>query len=256
VSADLIRIKYILPRPLDEDGIARRAAQIPVDALAETTRVDCAPVATMTTGLDSYYESFLLDAYVLQAGLRAEEEGYHAVVMDTVSDAALYTLRARLRIPVVGPGIAAYLYAVLLGKRFSVVTMIESWRWFYERNLDAYGLRQHCVSIRALGLEPDTDRLFEGKETEAFARLLDLSNECIERDGADVIMLGSTTMHEAGAFLSSRVSVPVINPGPLALKVAENLVQLNLTHSLKAFPLPRVGEEETSATAPWSVSDG
>jgi allantoin racemase len=42
-------------------------------------------------------------------------------------------------------------------------------------------------------------------------------------DGADVIGLGSTTMHGAHRYLSDRLPVPVINPGPLTYKLAKML---------------------------------
>jgi allantoin racemase len=42
-------------------------------------------------------------------------------------------------------------------------------------------------------------------------------------DGADVIGLGSTTTHGAHRYLSDRLPVPVINPGPLTYKLAKML---------------------------------
>ena len=44
------------------------------------------------------------DAYVIEAGLSAEDEGFDALIMDTVSDSGIYALRSRLSIPVIGPG--------------------------------------------------------------------------------------------------------------------------------------------------------
>ena len=62
-------------------------------------------------------------------------------------------------------------------------------------------------------------------------------------DGADVIVLGSTTMHQSAAWLADNLPIPVINPGLVAYKQAELLVQLGLTHSKKAFPAPGVGND-------------
>lgn len=42
--------------------------------------------------------------------------------------------------------------------------------------------------------------------------------KCVEVDGADVIILGSTTRHEAHAYLAERLPVPIINPGPLTYR--------------------------------------
>ena len=62
-------------------------------------------------------------------------------------------------------------------------------------------------------------------------------------DGADVIVLGSTTMHQSAAFLAANLPIPVINPGVIAWKQAEVLLSLGLSHSKKAFPSPGVSKD-------------
>ena len=118
-----MRIKFIIPFPFDEEGIANRAAQIPKELLGPDTDVECVPVRHSGTLLDSHYEALVFDMYIAEAGLRAEDEGYDAVVMDTVSDSGLAALRSRLTIPVIGPGLVSYAVGIMLGKRFSIVTM-------------------------------------------------------------------------------------------------------------------------------------
>ena len=95
-----MRIKYIIPFPFDDEGIANRAAQIPREILGPDTEVECVPVRNSATLVDCYYEDLVFDMYITEAGLRAEEEGYDAVIMDTVSDSGLWALRSRLSIPV------------------------------------------------------------------------------------------------------------------------------------------------------------
>ncbi len=62
-------------------------------------------------------------------------------------------------------------------------------------------------------------------------------------DGADVICLGSTTMHQAHGFLAENLPVPVVNPGPLTYKLAELVLGLRLTHSRAAYPKPNVSKD-------------
>ena len=233
-----MRIKYIIPFPFDEEGIANRAAQIPKEILGPDTEVECIPVRNSATLVDCYYEDLVFDMYIAEAGLRAEEEGYDAVVMDTVSDSGMYALRSRLTIPVVGPGLVSYVIGTLLGKRFSIVTMWDKWSHLYEKNLALYDLKQKCASIRAVNIPPDVEALFTGKEEEMFAKLTAEAQKAIDEDGADVILLGSTTMHQAGDYMAAHLPVPVVNPGPVGIKVAEMLVQLGLSHSKVAFPSP------------------
>ncbi len=68
--------------------------------------------------------------------------------------------------------------------------------------------------------------------------LVDCAMKCIEEDGAEVILLGSTTMHQA--HLVEHLPVPVINPGPLTYKLAECVLGLGLTQSRKTYPKPNI----------------
>jgi allantoin racemase len=233
-----MRIKYIIPFPFDDEGIANRAAQIPADLLGPDTEVECIPVRNSATLVDCYYEDLVFDMYIAEAGLRAEEEGYDAVIMDTVSDSGMYALRSRLSILVIGPGLVSYAVGIILGKKFSIVTMWDKWTHLYEKNLAVYDLGQKCASVRAVNIPPDVEALFTGKEEEMFAKLTEEGRKAIEEDGADVILLGSTTMHQAGDYMSAHLPAPVINPGPVAIKLTEAFVQLGLTQSKVAFPPP------------------
>jgi allantoin racemase len=233
-----MRIKYIIPFPFDDEGIANRAAQIPTELLGPNTEVECVAVRNSATLVDCYYEDLVFDMYITEAGLRAEEEGYDAVIMDTVSDSGLWALRSRLTIPVIGPGLVSYLVGALLGKRFSIVTMWDKWSHLYEKNLALYDLKQKCASIRAVNIPPDVEALFTGKEEEMFEKLTAEAQKAIDEDGADVILLGSTTMHQAGDYMSAHLPAPVVNPGPVAIKLTESIVQLGLSHSKVAYPSP------------------
>ena len=48
----------------------------------------------------------------------------------------------------------------------------------------------------------------------------------------------SITMDQAGDYIAEHVPVPVINPGPVAVKTAGAIVQLGLTHSKIDFASP------------------
>jgi allantoin racemase len=239
-----LRIKYIIPFPFDEEGIRARAAQIPAGILGPDTHVECVPTRNSVEAmLDSEYESAIFDIYIAEAALRAQEEGYDAVVMDTVSDSGLSLLRSRLSIPVIGPGLAAYAVAIMLGKRFSIITMWDTWKFLYEKNLALYHLEGKCASIRSVNIPPDVEALFAGKEEEMFAKLTAEARRAIEEDGADVILLGSTTMHQAGEYMAANLPCPVLNPGPIAIKLAETIVQLGLSHSKLAWPASKVNQD-------------
>lgn len=238
-----IRIKYIVPYPLSADGVARRAEQVPVGILAPTTAVTCVPVAssydhTAPGAGDSFYESFEMEKGIIECGAGAEDEGYHAVVMDTVSDSGLRALRSRLSIPVVGPGQTAYALAATLGTRFGVLTYTDGHKYLYETLLRTYGMADRLAGVRAAGSEADLDNIVSAEDTAKVARFVAAATELVTLDRAHVIVLGSTTLHAVRNAVQTATRVPVVNPGPTALKIAESLVQLGLSHSKAAFPSP------------------
>ncbi len=49
-------------------------------------------------------------------------------------------------------------------------------------------------------MKPDNQSLLAGKEEEIFPLLLKAAQSAVENDGADVIILGSTTMHQSCVF--------------------------------------------------------
>lgn len=238
------RIKVIVPIPMDADGVANRAAQLADSDVGPGYDVEFVAVRDGAALGDSYYDSALMDWYVFEAGVRAETEGYDAVCIDTVSDSGLYALRSRLSIPVLGPGQTSFHVACMLGHRFSVITMWPQWFHLYKKLFNEYGLWDRVASLRHIDTRPDLTELLEGKEDVIFDALERESLRAVEDDGADVIVLGSTTMHQSYAHLSERLPVPVVNPGLVTYKMCELWLELGLSHSKAAFPAPEMPHDE------------
>ena len=238
------RIKIIVPIPMDEAGVANRASQLPAERIREGFDVEFVAVSWGAALGDSYYDTMLMDMSVFEAGIKAEEEGFDAVCIDTVSDSGMYALRSRLNIPVIGPGQAAFHAACMLGHKFSVITMWDEWYHLYKKILSEYKLEARCASLRSIKTRPDLEELLEGKEEVIFKKLEEESLRAIEDDGADVIVLGSTTMHQSHGYLSEVLPVPVINPGQISYKLCEVFLELGLTHSKTAFPTPEMPNDD------------
>jgi Asp/Glu/hydantoin racemase len=116
--------------------------------------------------------------------------------------------------------------------------MASRWKPLYKKALDELGLHHKCASVRAIEVPPDNQGLLSGKEDAVFPLLEAAARLAIEVDGAEVLILGSTTMHQAHAYLEARLPVPVINPGPLSYKMAEAALALGLRQSRLAYPKP------------------
>ncbi len=238
------RIKVIVPIPMDDAGVAARAEQLPSDFVAQGFAPELAAVQWGAALGDSYHDMLLMDWTVFQAGISAQEEGYAGVLIDTVSDSGIRALRSRLSIPVVGPGEASFCTAMMLGKKFTVLTMWPEWFPLYEKTLTEYGFWDRVASLRSIDTRPDVTELLAGKEEVIFDKLKREAMLAMEEDDADVIVLGSTTMHQSAAFLDAELPIPVLNPGQVAYKHLEMLIGLGLSHSKKAFPAPEVGKDE------------
>lgn len=128
------RIKVIVPIPMDKAGVAARAEQLPPDFVRDGFLPEFAAVPWGAALGDSYHDTMLMDWTVFQAGVKAEEEGYSGILIDTVSDSGMRPLRSRLNIPVVGPGEATFATAMMLGKKFTVLTMWPEWFPLYEKH--------------------------------------------------------------------------------------------------------------------------
>jgi len=231
------RVLVIVPFPMSERNRDLRRAQLEAVELGPGIEFEFESVRIAPKNYVSAADMALAEIGVLEAGLEAERRGYDAVCIDTMSDSGMAALRSELSIPVIGPGRASMLMAMLLGNRFSVVAMWPHWRHLYEKTLKELGLGHACASIRAIDIAPDNQSLLGGKEEEIFPLLLACARACIDEDRAEVILLGSTTMHEAHAYLAGRLEVPVINPGPLTYKLAEAALGLGLSHSRAAWPV-------------------
>ena len=232
------RVLVVVPFAMSAQSLALRQEQLEGIALSPQLQFEFRPVKAGPLNYSSHHDFVLADAANFEAGCRAQDEGFAAVCIDTMSDSGVAALRSVLDIPVFGPGKVSMLAALMLGERFSVLTMASRWKPLYKKALDELGLHHKCASVRAIEVAPDNHALLSGKEEDVFPLLEAAARRAIEEDGAEVIILGSTTMHQSHAWLCQRLPVPVINPGPLSYKMVEAALGLNLSHSRQGYPKP------------------
>ncbi len=232
------KILVIVPFAMSADNLLLRQQQLAGLQFGPELVFEYRCVKAGPVNYSSHHDFVLADASIFEAGCRAQDEGYAAVCIDTMSDSGVAALRSVLDIPVFGPGKVSMLTALMLGDRFSILTMASRWKPLYKKALDELGLHHKCASVRAIEVPPDNQGLLSGKEDAVFPLLEAAARLAIEVDGAEVLILGSTTMHQAHAYLESRLPVPVINPGPLSYKMAEAALALGLRQSRLAYPKP------------------
>lgn len=244
------RIMMLLPVPAPAAAHALFAGQVPASLIREGTTLDFVFPREGARILDSYYEDVLASAFILEAASEAEDAGYDAVCIDTMTDTGIDAVRSRLSIPVTGAGESSLLLAASLAAKFSIVTLWDRWNPAYRKVLARHGLEHRLASIRDIDTRPDLDELLTGKEDIVFKALEEAALAAIEEDGAAAIVLGSTTMYQSHRYLAERLPVPVVNPALVAYLQTELVLDLGLAHSKKSFPSPEVLNDAVFATVP------
>ena len=121
----------------------------------------------------------------------------------------------------------------------------DRWAGLYKKTLEELGIGHKFVGVHSIDAGVDNRNLLSGKEEETFGQLEEGCWALINDRGADVICLGSTSMHQAHVHLSGKIPVPIINPGPVSYKLAEAVLGLGLSHSRQYYKPPIVRVDET-----------
>lgn len=192
---------------------ARRAAPPGVEILARTNHAGPPSIQGEADGAAAL-PGLLAEIATAVAGAQPPD----AIVIACFDDTGLAEARALAPCPVLGIGQSAYLAAVLLGRRFSVVTTLAVSVPILEGNLTAYGLAGACARVRASGI-PVLEVEAAGEAIAAEAAL------AIAEDGAEAIVLGCAGMAGLTTRLAS-LPVPVIDGVAAATHLAPTAIAL------------------------------
>jgi allantoin racemase len=236
-----MRILYQLTSPMEKTvlgaaEVARRRDFLRARAArgvdVEVRSLDDGPVS-----IESEYEEALVVPELTRRVRRAAAEGFAAVIIGCFSDPGLGALRELVSIPVVGPGMSAIHLALQVGDRVAILSPLEASRPRVARHVAALGFASRLAAVRGIGLSVlDVARDREG----VLDRIAEIGRAVVRDHGADVLALGCMSMGFLGVAedLEKRLEIPVVNPVGAALKTAEMLVALGLTHSRLAYPTP------------------
>ena len=115
------------------------------------------------------------------------------------------------------------LTALMLGKRFGIVSFAARMAPWYEECVELHGLTGRCAGVFCLD-EPFTS--VTDVASEKSEALIKLSAQAIAH-GADVIILAGAPLAGLAAEVAHHIPVPLIDQIQAALKQAETLVTLN-----------------------------
>ena len=174
----------------------------------------------------------------------AEKEGVQAVVIAHYLDPGLEAGRELVSIPVIGSGHATYRLASVLARRISIITSVHSHIGPIGDIVAAEGVSEKVVSIRSVEIAQLDDQKVSQQCPD---ELLELSWEAVERDGAKLIILALHGFFDMSSQVKEQLAlggnpIPVLDPLRVAIKHAENLVGMGISHSKITYPYPEIRE--------------
>jgi len=207
------------------------------EKLAPDFEVDVENLEFGTETIESMYDDVLVSPFVVEKVLDAERRGFAAVVISCFMDPGVQAGREVVRIPVIGPGEASMLFALLLGDTFSILDVgAERYRRYNPpRQVRELGFGSRFRSARGTGIlvaeiGADPDKIAKP--------VISAAKQIQEEDEPDVIILGCTGLSTIADRVALALDVPVIDPSIAALRMGEALIRAGWVHSPRAYPVP------------------
>ncbi len=189
------------------------------------TEVDVVSLKRGPQHLEYHYYEALVMLDTLHLIKQGEKDGYDGVVIGCFYDPGLREAREiTKRMVVTAPAEACMHIAATLGDKFSVIVGRQKWVPAMKENVNKYGFGDRLASFKPVGLGVH-DFHKDEKETERL--LKEAALEAVERDKAEVIILGCTIQFGFYKELQDYLGVPVIDAILAPFKYAEFLVEIN-----------------------------
>jgi allantoin racemase len=184
-----------------------------------------------------YFRYKAVDA-VIERILKAEEDGYDAVCIACGVDPGLMEARELVDIPVTGTFEAGGHVASMMGHKFSVVTTVDYVVPQIDELATLYGFGPKLASIRCLNIPGRLLYVDQTSEQTVVQRINEVARDCVEKDGADVILLTATL---AGTMFTNvtnsritEVGAPLVDGMIAAFKMAELMVDMKALAGIPA----------------------
>jgi allantoin racemase len=130
-----------------------------------------------------------------------------AVLLACFGDPGLDALHEVSPVPVISLIDASCAEAGFGGRKFSIVTGGERWGPMLQEMLQLRGLDPQLASIRTVA---PSGGVIAANPEQAYAMLAESCQSCVDKDGAEAIILGGAGLLGIAAKIQSEVSAPVI----------------------------------------------
>ena len=193
--------------------------------------------------VDCNFESYLSAVAVMDRVLaygRAPDEGhdggYDAVVLAGFGEHGRDGLQELIEQPVIEICEASAQVAMMIGRRYSVVTTLQRSVPAIEDRLRLAGLADRCASVLAGGM---STAAVDADPQGAVLAIVAQARQAVERDHAEVICLGCAGMAGLEEAITTDLGVPVVDGVGAAVRLAEAVVGLGLkTSKVSTYAAP------------------
>ena len=199
-----------------------------------------------------YYEALVL-VDILHLIKEAEHQGFDAAVIGCFYDVGLQAAReVAERMPVFAPCEASTHIAATLGDKFSIIVGRRKWIPEMMENVVRYGMKERLASFKSVDLGVLE---FHQDEEETARRFRQVGREAVERDGAEVLILGCTATYGFYRELQEELGVPVIDSMIAAFKTAEFAAELRNRFGWSHSKIGGYESPPPEEFAPWRLEE-
>jgi allantoin racemase len=153
-----------------------------------------------------------------------QDNAADAFVIACFSDPGLHVCREATRRPVFGINECGVLTALARGERFGIIAIAAKSIARHRRYLRQMGLGDRFAGERPLEMSVAESASGDG----TFARMETVGRALVEKDGADVVIMGCAGMARHRRPLEAALGVPVIDPTQAAVAMAIGTVQAQM----------------------------
>jgi len=230
-----MRIMVVMGEYPPEEGERRRQAVL--RCASPGTEIGFGVIkATFFRRSNSQVNSLSAGPLVAEIAVKAEADGYDAVVPFGTLDAGVELSRNLVRIPIVGAGQSVMHLAVQLSNRLGVIAYEEKSIPFMRKQMHAWRVADSVVAMRSVQVP-----LMEStKNRDAIReRFIRCAREMIDDHDVEIIVPMGVTMvpvQFAPEEFEKELGVPVMDALKTSIQTAEVMVRMEITHSTRTYP--------------------
>jgi allantoin racemase len=226
-------LRVAIIAPVGCDTYNQRLLQAVTPVIPPDVQVEVRNLAQGTPHIQDRCDWLRNGPAVIDLAVALEKEGFAGIWLSDFDMCGVEAAREAIDIPIVGGFPTSACTALLLGQRFSIITILPSTVAMQRGHPQAYGLEDSFASIRAIDCPVDQLDNLDVVLDKAFIAGL----AAVQQDGAQSLLLGCTGFVGVAARLQRRLSdalgayVPVVDPNQAGFSALVSLVRMRLRPS-------------------------